>query len=66
MVDARRPIPRRAFIPLHVGIIDKQFAVRMKGQAIRIAKAAGNQLPTFSIPIRADDVSRRRLNSLIE
>ncbi|GIT78288.1 MAG: hypothetical protein Ct9H300mP32_6700 [Verrucomicrobiota bacterium] len=38
----------------------------MKGQAIRIAKAAGNQLPTFAIPIRADNVSRRRLNSLIE
>ena len=41
VVDPRRPIPGRADVPFHVGIVGKQLAVRVEGHVVGIAKAAG-------------------------
>ena len=60
MVDARRPIPRRPEIPLHVGVVDEHLAVGVEGEVVGIAVAAGPDFPLLAIGIGADDIAPRR------
>ena len=62
MVDARRPIPRRPEIPLHVGVVDEHLAVGVEGEVVGIAIAAGPDFPLLAIGIGADDIAPRREN----
>ena len=66
VIDARRPVPRRALVPLHVSVVNEQLAVRIEGQAVGIAEAAGDHVPAFAVLVRADDMPRRRLDALVE
>ncbi len=61
--DARGPIPRRAHVPLHVGVEREQLALPIEGDVVGIAEAAGPQLPALAIRIGAHDPARRRANA---
>ena len=42
MVDARRAVPRKADVPLHVGIVGEHLAVVVEGEVVRVAETAGD------------------------
>ena len=49
LVDARRPIPRRADVPLHVAVVGEQIAERVEGDVVVIAKPGGDHLEAFAV-----------------
>ncbi len=51
--DARRPVPRRADVPLHVRVVGEQLAVRVEGQVVGVAHAAGDHLPPRGVGVGA-------------
>jgi len=59
MDNARRPIPRRAHVPLHVAVERVHIPFRIKGDIELIAEAAAKQLDLPSFGIGLDDVSTR-------
>jgi hypothetical protein len=44
MINARRHIPRRADIPLHVGVEGEEFAVRVEGDVVMVAESERKEL----------------------
>ena len=54
MVDANRPIPWRAPVPLHVAVEAEQFAVRTEIDVVGIAETGGKQLDIPAVGAHAD------------
>ncbi len=54
-VDAGRTIPRSAHVPLHVGVVGEDVAVRGDGAIIRIAEAGGHADPVLAVLVHARD-----------
>ena len=54
-VDARRTVPRGAHVPLHVGVVGEDVAVRSDGAIVRIAEAGGHADPVLTVLVHAGD-----------
>ena len=53
VVDANRPIPRRAPVPFHVAVEAKQLAVRTEIDVVGIAETGGKQLDVPAVGVHA-------------
>ena len=62
MVHSGGPIPRRAKVIFHVGVVDEEFAVGVERHVVGIAVATAPDLPRFAIAVRAHHVAARREN----
>ena len=54
-VDAGRAIPRGAHVPLHVGVVGEDVAVRRDRAVVRIAEAGGHADPVLAVLVHAGD-----------
>ena len=54
-VDAGRTIPRGAHVPLHVGVVGEDIAVRGDRAIVRIAEASGHADPILAVLIHTGD-----------
>ena len=59
MVDAGRSIPGHPEVPLHVGVVGKEFAVGIEAEVVRVAVAGTPEFPLLAVGVRADDVASR-------
>ena len=59
MDNARRPIPRRPHVPLHVAVKRVHIPFRIDGNIELIAETAAKQLDLSAFGIGLDDVSAR-------
>ena len=59
MVDPGRPVPGHAEVPLHVGVVGKQFAVGVETKVIGVPVAATPEFPLLAVGISADDEAAR-------
>ena len=66
VVDARRPIPGRADVPLHVGVVGEQLADAVEGDVEMVAQAHRDQLPLLAVGSHARDVALRRVGVVHE
>ena len=57
VIDAGGHVPRRSHVPLHVGVVGEELAVRIEGRVILVAEAAGEELDVFPVGIGFADVS---------
>ena len=60
MVDARGHVPRRAHVPLHVGVEGEKLAAGVEGDVVLIAEAAGEKLDALAVGIGFADVAAGR------
>ena len=57
VVDTGGPVPRRAEVPFHVGVVDEHLAVGVEGEVVRIAVAGGPDFPCLAVTVGADDIA---------
>ena len=57
---AGRPIPRCPGIPLHVGIVGEQLAIRIEVQSVGVPKSTREQLPRLPVGVHPPDVTAGR------
>ena len=55
VADSRRAVPGQVEIPLHVGVVGKQLAVRVERSVELVSKTGRHQLPVFAFWIDAAD-----------
>ena len=55
MVHARRPIPRQADVPFHVGIVGEHFAVGIEGEVVRVAEAGRDNFDEAAVGVGAEN-----------
>src|SRR5690606_30905346 len=63
VVDSRGPIPRRADVPFHIGVVSEEFAVRVERQIVGIAEPARELLDATAVDVGADNRRSRRGNA---
>ena len=49
LAHARRPVPRRVEVVLHVGVVSEQVALRVVGRVVLIAEADAEKLPLLTV-----------------
>ena len=64
MCNAHGAVPRRAYIPLHVGVPGVQLATSVESEVIRVAIAHGDQLEALAELVRFDNPTARRANAI--
>ena len=57
VVDAGGHVPRRAHVPLHVGVVGEELAVGIEGDVVLVAEAAGEELDAFAVRVGFADVA---------
>ena len=60
MVDPRGAVPRHPEVPLHVGVVDKQFAIGVESHVVGVAVAGRPDIPLLPVAVGAHDVASRR------
>src|SRR5438309_1511325 len=55
LTDARRAIPGRVDVPLHVGVVGEQLAVPVVRRVVLVAEAVGDEFPLLAVGIDVVD-----------
>ena len=63
MIDADRTIPGHAPVPFHIAVKPKKFALRVEGDVVRVARAAGEEFAVPPVHVHAHDKSPRRMRA---